>query len=300
MSQNNNERVGSSVNGKSQAQALNGEYRDLYNRLIKQLREDVQPGEELERAISSILQMLSEAAEEKRPVLELIPDGFDVFYQELLDALPVYTRESRLLKRRRAKMRWIAVTAILVLTIVLGALWQSGYVGMWQNGIAYMAGTLDKYSYHESTLEDGFEIIIDLADLESNTGKVLYEKDDMYIDVYTVDEVGLQGGGYRIHFRSHGKYSMDKAVLVSGNKHYATESRWYSYTTNATIRSEYNGKQYEGSVMGSSGLNYKDGDMFSFYIFPSEAYNSGDVTTQENGKVKITISNLVVNQWFKK
>jgi len=291
MSKNGNER---------DAKALEGEYKDLYQRVTKSLREDVRPGEELEHAISSILQLLLEASDERRPVSELFPDGFDAFYEELLEALPVYSRANRIMKSRRTKIRWISVTVLLGMTIVLGVLWQTGYVGMWRDGIAYMAGALEKYSYNYTVLEEEYEITIDLGDLESNTGKILYDRDGMRIDVAVVDNAGGQGGGYRIHFRSHGKYSIDRAVLVSGNKHYATESRWYSTSNDAVIRSEYNGKQYEGSVAGSSGLNYKDGDMFSFYIFSQQAYQSGEVTLQEKGEVKLTLSRLGKNEWIRK
>ncbi|MEF2248828.1 MULTISPECIES: hypothetical protein [unclassified Paenibacillus] len=281
-------------------QMLKGEYKELYNRVVTLLKEDVQPGEERDRAISSMLQLLLEAEAEQRPVPELFPEGFESFYQELVEALPVYTRESRSVKKRKAKMMLGAAASVLCLTIVLGVLWQTGYIGMWREGIAFAAGSLDKYSYDHGVIDGEFEITIDLNDLDSNKGKVLYDKDGLLIDVAVVDEVGLMGGGYRIHFRSHGKYSLNQATLVSGNKHYATESRWYSSSVDAELRSEYNGKQYKGSVMGGSALNYKDGDMFSFYLFPQEAYKSGEVTLKEDGNVKVIVSNLSLNQWNKK
>jgi len=281
-------------------QMLTGEYKELYKRLTTLLKEDVQPGQERERAISSMFQLLLEAEAEQRPVSELIPEGFESFYQELVETLPVYTRESRSVKKRKAKVMLSAVAILLCLTIIYGMLRQAGYVGMWREGIAYAAGSLDKYSYDHMVMDGEFEITINLDDLDSNKGKVLYDKDGLLIDVAVVDEVGIMGGGYRIHFRSHGKYSVDQATLVSGIKHYATESRWYSSSNDADLRSEYNGKQYEGSVMGASGLNYKDGDMFSFYLFPQEAYKNKEVTFDKAGTVKVIVSNLSLNQWNKK
>lgn len=128
--------------------------------------------------------------------------------------------------------------------------------------------------------------------MESNTGKELYNTDGLRIVLASVDQVGIQqGGGYNILFRSHGTYNIDQAVLISGNKHYSTESRWFSSTNDVIIRSEYEGEEYEGSLTGISGLNDKDGDGFSFYIPPS---------LDEQGTVKLVVSNLSVNRWHRK
>ena len=68
----------------------------------------------------------------------------------------------------------------------------------------------------------------------------------------------------------------------------------------AKMTAKYKDNIYNSSVLGTSGLNYKDGDEFAFYIFPSEAYDKEDVSLDEDGIVKLSIKNLYKNIWTKK
>lgn len=279
---------------------LSSEYHALYKRLVRMLRADVEPGPELELALSSILELLLEASQEQRLAAELFPEGIDAFYRDLLETLPVYSSAKTEAKRKQKRIVWSIAAVVLALTVVWGICGQIGYTDMWRRGIAYMAGSLDKYSYHHTTLDGEYEVDIDLSDLNSNKGKIVYDHDGLRIVVDSVDMAGLWGGGFRIHFRSHGKYSLDRAVLVSGSKHYSTEARWFSSSLEAELRSEYKGQIYQGSVMGISGLNYKDGDMFSFYLFPAEAYQDNQIPLEGEGTVKVTLSGLSRNEWLRK
>ncbi|MCT4544473.1 MAG: hypothetical protein N4A63_13080 [Vallitalea sp.] len=66
------------------------------------------------------------------------------------------------------------------------------------------------------------------------------------------------------------------------------------------MTAEYNGEKYNSSVYGLSGLNYKDGDSFLFYIFPSEVYQNGEITLKEEGIVHLTVTDLYKNIWSEK
>ena len=92
----------------------------------------------------------------------------------------------------------------------------SNAYGVWTRGLGYMNNSPDKYvlSYHEIPGEYSLEI--DLNDLESNVGKRIWQDGEQYIEVYLVDETD---GRYRIFFRSHGVYEMQKGNLISGTKH---------------------------------------------------------------------------------
>jgi len=68
----------------------------------------------------------------------------------------------------------------------------------------------------------------------------------------------------------------------------------------AKMKATYNNKNYNSSVYGHSGLNYKDGDDFSFYIFPSEAYNNQEISLNETGVVQLTVTGLFNTIWSKK
>lgn|GEM_PF-595076 len=283
---------------KAKEKKLVGEYRLQYLKLKCELYEDVQQGEELENALSDILDMLLAAMYENRSVDTVIGRDYKKYYNELIESLPQYTKEVKRRTARRKNGIMALTIAFLSIGLIAFSLWSIGILGIWSKGIAYVEGALDKYSADFIIRDDEHSIDISLADLDSNKGKVIFDDGEHKIYVSSVDNTGsLLSGGYRIHFRSVGKYSLKGGSLISGIKHYATENRWFSYEMTAKLISEYNGKKYEGPVMGLSGLIYKDGDMFSFYIFPREAYTDDGITLDEKGTVKITLTNLCENVW---
>jgi len=116
-----------------------------------------------------------------------------------------------------------------------------------------------------------------------------------------VDNTGqMDSGGYRIGFRSTGPYSLDGASLLSGVHHETVNENSFKMNMSAKMTAKYRGNTYMSSRFGMSGLNYKDGDDFSFYVFPSEAYEKGDVTLEEAGVVELTVTDLYQNIWSKR
>ncbi len=111
---------------------------------------------------------------------------------------------------------------------------------------------------------------------------------------------GVNTGGYRIGFRACGEYSLINAALISGTRHATVGKHLFTYDMSAKMTAEYKVKLYNSGMYGTSGLNYEDGDDFSFYTFPRDAYAAGEVSLSEKGKVKLTISNLYKNIWTKK
>ena len=149
------------------------------------------------------------------------------------------------------------------------------------------------------TIEGQYQISIDLSDLDSNIGKELYNDGTHRIYVNLVYDDGSAGGGYIISFRSSGQYSLTEASLVSGIQHATVSENSFTTTMSAKMTAEYNGKTYESQRRGLDGLNYKDGDAFSFYIFPSVAYDSKEISLDEDSIVHLTVTNLYKNIWVK-
>ena len=172
----------------------------------------------------------------------------------------------------------------------------SNTYGVLFNGLSYMNNSPDKYvlSYHEIPGEYSLEI--DLNDLESNVGKRIWQDGEKYIEVYLVDD---DNGRYRIFFRSHGVYEMQKGNLISGTKHIKYDNNSGSCAMQAKLSTKYNGKIYDCNVQGMSGINEKDGDTFGFYVFPSKAYREDNVPLENAGIVTVTISNLIEHRWVK-
>lgn len=194
------------------------------------------------------------------------------------------------------------VLFIMAPVAVIIFLWLSGLIGLWTGGMANIANNTKEFTDRNGhTVQGEYTIPIDLLNLESNIGKELYNDGIHKIYVSWIDNTGnINSGGYRIGFRSSGHYSLTGASLISGGHHATVNEN--SFTTNMTAKmtAQYNSKNYTSSVYGVSGLNYKDGDDFAFYIFPSESYKIQEISLNETGIVHLTVTELFKNIWIKK
>ncbi len=186
---------------------------------------------------------------------------------------------------------FLAVFAVIIIN--------SGLLGLWSKGIASIANNISEYTTSSGEpLQGEYSVTIDLSDLEGNIGKVLYSDKTHKIYVSWLDNTQGKGPGeYRILFRSQGEYSLKGASLISGIQHATVDDNAFTQILTAKMTAQYKGKTYTSREFSTSGLNYKDGDEFGFYIFPQEAYEQKEVTFNETGEVVLTISNLYSNVW---
>jgi hypothetical protein len=129
----------------------------------------------------------------------------------------------------------------------------------------------------------------------SNEGKVLY--DDGENQIYVSKVFVHNESEYEVIFRSSGTYRLGGATLVSGIEHERTNNG-FTNVYQAKAQAKYRGDTFKLSSSGSSGLNYRDGDEFGFYLFPHE--EDIDVVLEEDAMIEVTLSNLYVNIWAKK
>lgn len=192
----------------------------------------------------------------------------------------------------------IIYTAVAL--FVLYSSWTSGVITILKKGMAGVAYNTKKYYFLHHEIDGSFSLEIDLSDPDSNTGKELYNDDGHKIIVERVYQGGLNTGGYIIVFRSKGKYSPAGGSLVSGIKHeYKHTNHGFSSEIFASMTAEYRGKVYQSFRCGQSGIIYKDGDTFSFYLFPREAYDKQEITLNESGIAVIHIRHLCKTIWTK-
>ncbi|CAI6087052.1 hypothetical protein [Cohnella sp. JJ-181] len=190
--------------------------------------------------------------------------------------------------------------AVLLLAAIAGtALFfrSSGLYGLLSNGMASIANQTEKFTDQDGHLIDGrYSFQVDLSDFESNIGKEIYRDGDHRIYVSWLQRA--QNGGYDIGFRSSGPYSLSGATLISGLHHKMVNDHSFSTIPTAKLTVKYKEKQYTGQTSGQCGLNYKDGDCFSFSFFLSDEPIEEYVT--DAGIVEITIADLYKNIWRKK
>ncbi|MCP3029479.1 hypothetical protein [Halobacillus sp. A5] len=184
-------------------------------------------------------------------------------------------------------MAIIAVGILLIPRIIEGYQLQS-------KGISYITSNIEDY-YHKTFPQEGEHTVeIDLSDLESNEGKVLFEDSENKIYVTNVTHSGSE---YKVTFRSSGSYDKDGATLVSGLEHVHNNNGFTSHF-NAEAEAVYKGETFDLSPSESSGLNYRDGDEFGFYLIPPEQMKNID--SKEEPAVEVTVTNLQVNLWVEK
>lgn len=200
--------------------------------------------------------------------------------------------------RKIENITFISVSAIVIL---LSILWSSGLMGLWTNGISVIANNTKLFTDASGhVIQGNYSVSITLSNLESNLGKDLYNDGVHRIYVSHVDNTGsVSSGGYRVGFRACGQYSLKGATLISGVHHATVNSNAFTFSMSAKMTAEYNGQIYNCSELGTSGLNYKDGDDFAFYVFPTEAYEKNEVSLDEKGIVRLTVTNLYENIWSK-
>ncbi|MBS4194272.1 hypothetical protein [Lederbergia citri] len=199
-----------------------------------------------------------------------------------------------------AKNKKVLVYSTLFATVLVLLLFATGLPYYW-SGIKAIADNTTDFSVERShKIKGEYSIPIDLSKLESNLGKELYNDGTHRIYVSFVDNSGdVSSGGFRIGFRFSGEYSFSHATLISGVQHSREANNSFSSNMSAKMTSEHNGKLYHCPIFSESGINYKDGDEFGFYIFPTSAYEDHDISLNEKGIVNITVTDLYKNDWSK-
>jgi hypothetical protein len=188
------------------------------------------------------------------------------------------------------------ITAILTVVMIV-VLWSSGLFGLWSNGIAFLANNTKEYTNKSGQLVEGkYSLRVDLSDLESNIGKEIYNDGEHKIFVSWLQRT--HNGGYDIGFRSGGQYSLSGASLISGVHHETINDHSFTTSTTANMTAQYHGKTYNASATGQCGLNYKDGDCFSFAFFLNDEPNEDPI--EDAGIVELMITDLYKNIWSKK
>lgn len=197
---------------------------------------------------------------------------------------------------RRVRRRWALIGSSFVIIIALFViiLHGNGMLGTWTGGLQYQLG----YPVYRASYEDAagaYSVELDLWDLDSNVGKVLYEDSTgCRITVWKVDE--MRDGIYRVWFRSHGVCRRNGSQLVSGTVPYQTGSASWTDKGLPWAAASAGGLERDCPVAGMSGLNWKDGNEFGFYLTsgngPSDRFFSAADIDRQDGKITVTVSGL--------
>ncbi|MEH6943783.1 hypothetical protein [Bacillus sp. JJ722] len=181
------------------------------------------------------------------------------------------------------------------IAIIAFVLVSSGWVSLWITGIAVIGNDVKNYHLQSYPVDGEYTVKIDLMDLGSNVGKVLYN--DGENKIYVEKVLARDKSDYQVYFRSSGTYSVREATLVSGLEHAITENG-FTTRNHVNATATYRRDSFKIYPSGSSGLNYKDGDSFGYYLFPHDKVI--DVDIEKDSFIEVKLSNLTMNKWKKK
>ncbi len=249
--------------GEKRVKALNEENRKVYLQTRLFLRRDVKRRSERKAVLNEFFELLSDA--EKRGVCseKLFPEGYDAFYCDLLSGLTTYPAPEQ--RKRILWTRAIAVCLFLLCagTILIQYLTAQGYIGIWTQGIRYIATDFNNYTYDATPLEEDVSFKIDFRRWEEYKNVVIYRSGNVIVELENLDETN---GWYRIFFRSHGIFSREYASLVSWRTYSFDESHTLEWTQTGELYCDYGGESYACHLLGFTNLNFRDGEEFSFYV----------------------------------
>lgn len=198
---------------------------------------------------------------------------------------------------RRIRLRWTLAGGglVLLLAVIYFLLINSGVIGTWKYGLRYQFWN-QNYRVSTEVLPGAYSVELDLRDLSSNVGRVLYE--DASGCRVTVNYVEQDGEDYRVVFQAEGVCSPAGSQLVSGcydqrrDKHASGVELSASMSTSIGSKTYGPCRYYITSTLMGTNTN-----QFGFYVFPLELYQSGELAVSEelagqDGLVTVTVSGL--------
>ncbi len=195
------------------------------------------------------------------------------------------------------KCRWAMIGGIITIIIVfiLIILFKNGTYGTWKHGLRYQFWN-QNYRVSIETLPGDYSVELDLRDLPSNVGRVLYE--DASGCRVTVDSVEQDGEDYRVIFQAEGVCSPAGGLLVSGCYNQRRDKHAYGVELSASMSTSVGGETYGPChYYVTSSMSETNTNLFGFYVFPLELFLSGELALSEkldrqDGVVTVTVSGL--------
>jgi len=222
--------------------------------------------------------------------LERIAEVLDADINEVIYG----ARHAPDLKRARRKWMLIGFFFAIILVIIYTIFAKNGTIPTCRYGLQYHLWNIN-YAVVSEEVAGQWSVEIDLKDLKSNTGKVLYE-DESGCRIL-VEEVSKQAPyQYRVHFRAHGAYDRNGGQLVSGplTPLLMTTSFIPPGLPKASAAAE--GLTRDCPLSSYDNLNRRDGNSFVFHLSSTDSRNDRVFYTrfleEAQGPVTVTVSGL--------
>lgn len=310
---------------------LKSEYALEYLKLCAFLKERVEE-DKLNDVMQDILVLLYDAQKESRVPESIYGDDIESFCKKISEGLP-HEKKIRINKKRKTVMKYRIAIGILCFGIIgvmiYNKLSLNGTIGVLKNGLAFMVQNND-YNVEFENTSTFYEVEVDLSNLESNIGKVIYDDGQCIIDIDHI--VKENNGVYNVFFRTHGRYNRHGGTLVTPiyksslndtkysivEYHLIDGTSYSGFTAQEKPIKEENisdvmvgkmqvlldGMPYACSLSTFDSLKYKDGDIFGFYLFTVDNNEKEkdevllkDKIAEAKGRVTLRLYDLIKTTW---
>jgi len=199
---------------------------------------------------------------------------------------------------RKVKRRWALIGGIfsIIIVLLIIILAEHGVFGTYQKGLQYQFWD-QNYSVDFRRVTAVHQLQLDLKDLDSNIGKVLYEDDTgCRVIVQSVEpgEYGLIGEA-SVTFLAEGVCTPADGVLVSGCRNDRQGKHGYNVELTASLTTTIGDLVCPpGRCFMKSSL-VQNSNRFGFYLFPPDVYDEeltflyNNELQESNGLVTISV-----------
>lgn len=187
----------------------------------------------------------------------------------------------------------IAIIAALISVLVLCLCFKNFFMISFQ-GLIFIDRNQNQYDCNKTEIDDEIEFSFLSEEDKKIAGKNIYDKNNCKI---AVAELRLDEEQPIIIFRAYGDYSLSGAQLVTCVDHqYGSDGYGNVQLAAGNLTCSYNGNDYECPAQGFTWCNFKDGNLFGYYL-------PKDLTLQmKKGIVEINfhLKGLLKYNWSKK
>lgn len=221
--------------------------------------------------------------------LRRIAEALDAEVTELIYGAPRPPEQLRRVKRRWALL---GGGCAIILAVIFIILLRNGAYGTWRDGLAFQFHDAN-YRVAYEDLPGSWSVELDLTDLESNVGKLLYEDENgCRIEVSRVDTNGTDGEERRVWFRAYGVCRRGGGTLVSGCQSVSVDKTVHTVSASASMTATVDGTPWPCTEAGRSDLLYRDGNLFGFFLNPRMPGDLREISLAGMDRLTVTVSGL--------
>lgn len=318
-------------------QYLKSEYAEEYYKLYTILHTRIEDGEALDDVMQDILRILYNAQKENRNPESIYGDTRDDFSNRVLQVLLQKVEEKKHIKHikqvNRANQKTITFYRVIIGLLCCGfagfilvnKLWNDGTIGSFKDGFQYFMENRN-YIMEYKNIPTYPEVEVDLYNLDSNKGKLIYDDGQASISIESMKQD--VSGSYYVTFRARGNYNKSGGNLITPifTKSLENDIKIYTLYVNqnqegvaSSIYESSETYDFDEVMLGKlqvlidgspyacragqiDSFKFKDGDLFEFQLFTNEYYGENgfllqNELDQQNGKVILRLYDLVKATW---